>query len=409
MKKTTKLKLLTICIFLAQHSYALEPLNDSSLSTVTGQDGISITHEVSKVTVDQVNWVDYTNTGSMKLGLHTVEVKGLDNSTIKSTLDFDVGTTDRGTGVKIQASISPFQATIANLMLLCGAADCATASQNLGALSLSTISPLQVYLQTSAGLFNRDEIAHLNFQFQNGTLGYGLNGQWLTLKDFNFNFSADGYLYLDQNDGIALTTKSRDGQTDHIVNLTPATDLTNVDASRTGAKNPGVNIDVRYGSDPNNQKNIIRMGASGAVTNGKIFFNANQTGLAEFNSVNRESANLTETTKTATGYEFAGAGGLHLGIAADFTRKGNALLGANDKPTTLEIGQTGHGSYAFEFSNLSPLTIRNSTVVSDLNQRNAYIDFGDIYINTAQVKTLSFIVNENVKRVIGCCKYRFKI
>ena len=74
MKKITKLKLLTVCIFLAQHSHALERLNDSSLSIVTGQDGISITHEVSKVTVDQVNWIDYSNTGSMKLGLHNVEV-----------------------------------------------------------------------------------------------------------------------------------------------------------------------------------------------------------------------------------------------------------------------------------------------------------------------------------------------
>ena len=42
MKKITKLKLLTVCIFLAQHSHALERLNDSSLSTVTGQDGISL-------------------------------------------------------------------------------------------------------------------------------------------------------------------------------------------------------------------------------------------------------------------------------------------------------------------------------------------------------------------------------
>ena len=144
MKKITKLKLLTVCIFLAQHSHALERLNDSSLSTVTGQDGISITHEVSKVTVDQVNWIDYSNTGSMKLGLHTVEVKGLDNSSIKSTLDFDVGKTDRGAGIRIQASISPFQATVEKLMLLCGAADCTTASQNLGSLSLSKIGRAHV-------------------------------------------------------------------------------------------------------------------------------------------------------------------------------------------------------------------------------------------------------------------------
>ena len=401
MKKITKLKLLTVCIFLAQHSHALEQLNDSSLGAVTGQDGISIAYETSKITIDQANWIDYSNTGSMKLGLHNVEVKGLNQSTIKSTLDFDVGKTDQSAGVKIQASISPFEATIEKLMLLCTSADCTTPSQNLGALSLSTLSPLNVFLQTSAGLFNRDEKAHLDFQLQNASLGYGLNGKFLTLKDFNFNFSLDGYLYLDSSEGVVLSTKSKDGQTDHLINLHKVSDLTDVDPSRSGAKNPAINIDLRYGANAGNQKNLIRMGASGAVTNGKVFLNANQNGLAEFNSVSRTAPDLIETTKTATGYEFAGAGGLHMGLSADFTRAGNSLLTATDTPTTLEIGHTGHGSYALEFSNLSPLTIRNSTSVSDLNTRNAYIDFGDIYINTAQIKSLGFIINDNIKKVLG--------
>src|SRR5699024_9138555 len=121
-------------------------------------------------------------------------------------------------------------------------------------------------------------------------------------------------------------------------------DLTDVDPSRSGAKNPAINIDLRYGANAGNQKNLIRMGASGAVTNGKVFLNANQNGLAEFNSVSRTATDLTETTKTATGYEFAGAGGLHMGLSADFTRAGNSLLTATDTPTTLEIGHTGHGS-----------------------------------------------------------------
>ncbi len=401
MKKIIKLNMLTACVLMAQQSFALQQLTDHSLSDVTGQDGISITHEVSKINVDQVNWVDYTDTGSMKLGMHNVEVKGVNNSAIKSTLDFDVGTTDRGTGVKIQASISPFQATVEKIMLLCGAATCTTAEQNLGSLSLSTTSPLKFYLQTTHGLFNRDEKAHLDFQLQNASIGYGLNGKNLTLKDFNFNFSADGYMYLDSNEGIVITTKSRDGNTDHIVNLDRVADSSDVDSSRVNAKNPGVNIDLRYGSDLNNQKNVIRMGASGGVTNAKIFFNANQAGLKDFNTVNRTGTDLTETTTPASGYGFAGAGGLHLGVSAEFTREGNPLLGQNIAPTTLEIGHTGHGSYAIEFSNLSPLAIRNSTNATNLNTKNAYIDFGDIYINTAQVKSLNFIINENVKKILN--------
>ena len=87
MNKTIKLNVLALSICLAQQAYALQPISDHSLSQVTGQDGISITHEVSKVTIDQLNWVDYHNTGSMKLGMHDVEVLSSGGQNIKSTLD----------------------------------------------------------------------------------------------------------------------------------------------------------------------------------------------------------------------------------------------------------------------------------------------------------------------------------
>jgi hypothetical protein len=51
MHKIIKLNLLTLCICAANQSYALQALNDQILSDVTGQDGISITHEASKVDI----------------------------------------------------------------------------------------------------------------------------------------------------------------------------------------------------------------------------------------------------------------------------------------------------------------------------------------------------------------------
>ena len=111
MKKITKLKMLTACMLLAQHSYALEQLSDSTLSSVTGQDGITITHEVSKITIDQANWVDFSDNSSMRLGLHGVEVKGVNNSNIKSQIDLDVAGTTNGAGIRLETTISPFEAT----------------------------------------------------------------------------------------------------------------------------------------------------------------------------------------------------------------------------------------------------------------------------------------------------------
>ncbi|AYA69429.1 hypothetical protein CDG62_14530 [Acinetobacter sp. WCHA55] len=414
MHKIIKLNLLTLCICAANQSYALQALNDQILSDVTGQDGISITHEASKVDIKQLNWVDPAEAGKtpIKLGLHNIEVKtatGYNN--IKTKLDFDVGTTQlangtQGVGIQLSASVSPFTATAAQIMLMCSP-NCATGEtdQNLGSFKLSTISPFEVYLATTNGLFNRDSKAHLDFKLQNASISYGQNNQDLTLKDFNFNLSADGYLYIDETEGIVLTSKSSVG--DNIVVLGRVEDKTDVHDSRVGnATNPGLNVDLRYGSANSTHRNLIRIGASGALTNGKIALNADQTGVAKFNTVNRVNGNVQENEVVASaGYSFKNAGGLHLNVSADFTRAGNSLLGAAT-PTTFELGHTGTGSYAIEFSNLSPLNVRTSTDPnSAINIQNAYIDFGQIYINNIRTNSMGFVVNDQIKTILGAQNY----
>lgn len=411
MHKIIKLNLLTACICIAHQSYALEALNDQVLGKVTGQDGISITHEVSRVKVEQVNWVDYSSDGNapIKLGLHDVEIlSGQNHTNIKSQIDFDVGVTNpdntsrKGGGIALKASVSPFTATASKIMLICEP-NCVTGevSQNLGSLSFSTISPLTVYLATTNGLFNRNDKAHLEFRLQNASIGYGLNGQDLTAKDFNFNFSADGYMYIDPSEGIVLATKSQDGKTDHIVSLDRVEDKTNVHNSRVGtATNPGLNIDLRYGPSAGAQNNLIRIGASGDLTNAKMMLNSDQTGISQFTQVNRSGGNVTEKVVTATtGYGFKDAGGLHFGLSADFLHSG-----AN--PTVFELGHTGTGSYAIEFSNLTRLNVRNSNdATATVNTQNAYIDLGDIYINNIRTNSLGFVVNEQIKNILGASAY----
>ena len=414
MHKIIKLNLLTLCICAANQSYALQALNDQILSDVTGQDGISITHEASKVDIKQLNWVDPAEVGKtpIKLGLHNIEVKtatGYNN--IKTKLDFDVGTTQlangtQGVGIQLSASVSPFTATAAQIMLMCSP-NCATGEtdQNLGSFKLSTISPFEVYLATTNGLFNRDSKVHLDFKLQNASISYGQNNQDLTLKDFNFNLSADGYLYIDETEGVVLISKGSVG--DNIVVLGRVEDKTDVHDSRVGnATNPGLNVDLRYGSANSTHRNLIRIGASGALTNGKIVLNADQTGVAKFNTVNRVNGNVQENEVIASaGYGFKNAGGLHLNVSADFTRAGNSLLGAAT-PTTFELGHTGTGSYAIEFSNLSPLNVRTSTDPnSAINSQNAYIDFGQIYINNIRTNSMGFVVNDQIKTILGAQNY----
>ena len=246
---------------------------------------------------------------------------------------------------------------------------------------------------------------HLDFKLQNASISYGQNNQDLTLKDFNFNLSADGYLYIDETEGVVLTSKGSVG--DNIVVLGRVEDKTDVHDSRVGnATNPGLNVDLRYGSANSTHRNLIRIGASGALTNGKIVLNADQTGVAKFNMVNRVNGNVQENEVVASaGYGFKNAGGLHLNVSADFTRAGNSLLGAAT-PTTFELGHTGTGSYAIEFSNLSPLNVRTSTDPnSAINSQNAYIDFGQIYINNIRTNSMGFVVNDQIKTILGAQNY----
>src|SRR5690606_9873286 len=420
MKKIVKLNLLTACIIVAQQSYALEQIDEQSLSNVTGQDGIVITHEVSGVTAEKINWYDPNPDANKKMGigLHTFNMEAKPGQSIISQLEFDVGATDRGAGLKIAASISPFTAT-ADLNLVktdCSIPNCAQApntirtqgthdENSLGSIGLSTSTPLSVLLTTSAGLFNKNEKASIDFQLKNATLSHQLGENSLIFNDFNFNFAGFGYMYVDADEGVVLTT--RKGNEDHYIDLGRVTDTSEVAAGRE-ATNPGVNIDLRYYTPNNERKNIIRMGASGAVTNARLAMSGDQSEVADFDIGNKTAnGSHVRETKTAQGYSnLVGDGGLKFSLAADFTNDTDPNLPATMKATTLEIGHTGKGSYAIEFSKLRALTTRDAE--DKLHRKNAYIDFGDIYLNTITGKELEFLVNDNLKQILQVPKNNLK-
>src|SRR5690606_25607701 len=198
-----------------------------------------------------------------------------------------------GAGLRLAASVSPFQAT-ADLKLVkiaCTTDPCSQSAnsirtagtlsnQSLGALGISTSTPLSVLLQTSAGLFNKDSIASIDFQLKNATISHKLGENSLILNDFNFNFAGLGYLYIDPNEGVVLTTREQ------YVDLKRAEDLTDIAAGRVNPTNPGVNIDLRYNTPNNERKNIMRLGASGAVTNARLSMSADQTQIGTFDVSN---------------------------------------------------------------------------------------------------------------------------
>lgn len=411
MKKILKLNLLTVCICIAQQSYALELIEEQDLSDVTGLDGIVITHEMSRARIEQVNWYEPNpqDKTKMGIGLHDVKIDGVNGKNIQSQVAIDVGKTAAGAGVRIAASVDPFVAT-ADLKLLktkCATIECTSANtgirtvgtttyQDFGSIGLSTKTPLSVLLQTSAGLFNSKESAYIDFQLQNATISHKLGENSLLLNDFNFNFAGYGYMYVAADEGIVLTTN---GPQQHYINLGRVADSSDVLPGRSNSTNPGVNIDLRYKTPNNERKNLMRFGASGAVTNARLAMSGDQSKISTFDVSKSVNGVYTREDKVADGYaDLVGTGGLHLALAADFTRADDANKPINMAATTLEIGHTGKGSYAIEFSKLRPLTRRGAN--GQLHGKNAYIDFGDIYFNTVTAKSLDFIINDKLKKTL---------
>src|SRR5690606_32840018 len=90
-------------------------------------------------------------------------------------------------------------------------------SQSLGALGISTSTPLSILLQTTAGLFNKEAIASIDFQLKNATISHKLGENSLILNDFNFDFAGQRYMYLDTDEGV-VEISLKDSQ-DHYVYL----------------------------------------------------------------------------------------------------------------------------------------------------------------------------------------------
>ena len=151
--KIIKLSVLASSVLLAQQIYALEALSDQSLRTVSGQDGISLSYETDRVTIDQLNWKDNTNfsngtSGNLNLSLNNIEVSKIDNNKIGGKVKLDVGTNANKTGMRIEAVVNPANIHIAKVAV-CGdgtrGADC-TSQNTLGALTLQNRAPMNFVL-----------------------------------------------------------------------------------------------------------------------------------------------------------------------------------------------------------------------------------------------------------------------
>lgn len=414
-------------------AYALQEMTDTEMSTIDAQDGLYINAEYDSATIGRVYWQDkagQSDNNETTLGMYfdgvTLTKTGATHSTdtahtskLHTTLNLDIGSNGTDdTGIALRSN-TYFGTIKANSLKICDAAG-AVCGDNYGSFAVQSQEDIVFNLTTQNGLFNKNALMNvdlglknLNFYLTQQAAG-AINNQ-LVVRNFNFNFTGKGYIYVGDN------TESNPSYRDALVLETRDAanyiDLNKVeDVDYTGKFNAGLNIDMVYKGntgttlstkDPMNPvKGVLRLGASGRATNASLVVK----GVDASTILGAAYAVDGVTAGTGTGGSLAGSQGLYMRVRADFTKKvwdsvtntynndDAGIVGGfadNGEGSTLELGHGGTNAYGVEFSNLTPLLVRDSIAAGGtaLTEKRAYFDTGDVYINLINSKKVQMPVN----------------
>lgn len=401
--------MLSLC---AVHSstYAMQALDDHSMRSVDGQDGIMLDTSYDRIDIDRLYWEDKVGiaTGSdiaLRAYADNVSITGTNLGTTYSIKTVsDTGKVGLDLGV-----VSRYGTITAKEFRVCDnlGANC---GQSPGGLTIQSQENATLKFNTKDGLFNPSSLSNAEIslkriniflsQMENINQPLTTTINQLILKDFNFNFNfkGQGYIYVDAAKGLVLETKS-DGYVD--LNRVCILDAASCDASGlvlTAANSkPGLNIDLVTKNDTKDTynasaetKGLIRVGASGRLTNASLTFRGTDgRGSAGETILGKAySQNNTSTTPDATSVAIMGSTGVAMRMKADFSNASTAGTNA----TTLELAHGGENAYGLQFGNLSPL-ITTYNASNQENTSGGIFDSGNVYVNLANTKRMILPVN----------------
>lgn len=414
-------------LMLSSPAFALQAMQDEDLRAVNGQDGVQISTTLSEANIDQIYWADDAGKGStgstnttLKATADNVKIRKSSTSNLPLGADIKIntGSSDNKAGIDFSASLSPALITVDSFRI-CNNEASVSCSPAIGNLAIQNTSNIDLSLRTLNGLFSKENLSEIALGIKNANIYLGqtdVNSKLnqLILKNFNFNFSGRGAIFVDSAEGLRLQTNTRAGTTDNVASITstPSDSLGYVDLNRvtdSAAKNAGfvntgtyttdgattnagLNLEIMLNKDvnktdpyvlntvsnaPDGAKGLIRVGASGRMVNASLTFR----GISGANTV---LGNANSSSGTASSSNVMGNSGIAFRMKTEFTKDDDSMLaGDKDKATKLEIGGAGLNAYGFEFSNLTGL----------LPNTRASFDSGNVYFNLADTKSLTLPQN----------------
>ncbi len=374
-------------------AFAMQELNEQSMRQVDGQDGLIVNTQYDSINIDRLYWEDKAGTAAgnetaLRGYADGVSITGTNLGTTYKINTGSSATNKAGIDLKIESRYGTIKA---DSFRVCDAAgtDC---GDSIGGLAIQSQENATLGFITEDGLFNQNSLSKVEISLKR--MNVFLTQQevannpssvknQLIFKDFNFNFTGAGYMYISEAGGLILETRSNG-----YVDLTPVEDLLH-----PGKFKPGLNIDIVVKNNTANTinttgaKGLIRIGASGRLTDGKLVFRGvNGSDTAGETILGKAfSAGSNSTTADSSSVSILGSSGIALRLSAKFTNGGT-------NPTVLELAHGGTNAYGVAFSNFTPLLIRKQDGGA-FNTDQAYFDSGNVYINLTDTKRTQLPVN----------------
>ena len=393
----------------AVHSsvYAMQAMNEQELRAINAQDGIMLDTSYDSINIDRLYWEDKVGmvNGSdtaLRAYADSIAITGSNlGTTYKINAGSDTGTGKAGVDLSI---VSRYGTITADAFKICDGAG-NNCGQSPGGLTVQSQENATLHFITKDGLFSPTSLSSAEIslkrvniflsQMENLSAPTTTAINQLILKDFNFNFSGQGYMYVDAAKGLILETGAN-GYVD--LNRVCILDATACAASGlvldSSNSKPGLNIDFVIKKDTGNTydattgtKGLIRVGTSGQLKNASLTFRGTDGRSGSGNAILGKAfaAQNTTTTADTDSVNIMGSTGLAMRMQADFTNTGT-------NPTTLELAHGGNNAYGLQFSNFTPLI----TTYDSSNRENTeagHFDSGSVYLNLANTKRMALPVN----------------
>lgn len=387
------------------HAFALQEMSEGDLRSVDGQDGVHTEVSYSSINIDQIYWQDQaglsTGTGEQALRgtLNNVTISrgsvpvGTDLGVVAEVNVGSKGDVNPAVGMDLNVKTRLGKIEVATTKI-CQSTGCTANDKTMGKLTIDSTNQNTFHLTTSNGLFNTNAVANLELGLKN--IDIGLEQQQTTttkntllMRDFNFNFLAQGNIYVDPVEGMVLRTDT-----------TGYVDFSKVKPNNSSIGKSGLNLEFMLKDNAGNEMGIIRAGANGRIINGILQFRGvSDTDAASIlGYANRTGTNITTGTNS-----IAGSSGIAFKLVGEFTNDKDNL--GDNVGTTLELGGAGNFAYGLRFANITPLVTRKSvgisqanslTVDSALNTDRAGLDTGNIYLNLVDAHQITMPISSRL-------------